>query len=93
MGSKYCTVAKDADLVIKANLYSSNGFNGPVRVFITDQYGSKVASSNALQTVQNITIGQYGSGYIEVKFNKKRTKQATTTTFTLHNNDGTKEVF
>jgi peptidase C10 family protein len=92
VGSKYCTVAKDADLVIKANLYSSNGFNGPVRVFITDQYGSKVASSNALQTVQNITIGQYGSGYIEVKFNKNELTSNHYYVYIAYN-DGTKEVF
>ena len=69
VGSRYCTVAKGVDLTVKAYLYSTRGFKGFVKIFITDSYGSKEAKISALESVKNVQIDKYGSGFIEFKVN------------------------
>ena len=59
-GSKYCTVSRNSDLTVKAYLYSSNGFDGPVKVFMSDSYGSKAATNSALEVVKNVKIDKHG---------------------------------
>ena len=70
VGSKYSTISKNADLTIKAYLYSSNGFEGPVKLFITDSYGKTSGNNAALESVKNIKIDKNGNGYVE--FNVKQ---------------------
>ena len=65
VGSKYSTISKNADLTVRAYLYSSNGFNGSVKLFITDTYGKTAGNSAALESVKNIKLDKYGSGYVE----------------------------
>ena len=69
VGSRHCTVAKGVDLTVKAYLYSTRGFKGFVKIFITDSYGSKEAKIAALESVKNVQIDKYGSGFIEFKVN------------------------
>ena len=69
VGSRHCTVAKGVDLTVKAYLYSTRGFKGFVKIFITDSYGSKEAKISALESVKNVQIDKYGSGFIEFKVN------------------------
>ena len=91
VGSKYSTVSKNADLTIRAYLYSSNGFRGAVKLFITDAYGKAAGSSAAHESVKNIQMDKYGSGYVEFTI-----KQADLTSsryyVNLVYNDGKKDI-
>lgn len=69
VGSKYCTLSKYSDVTIRANVYSSNGFNGPVKFFITDRYGNTYGASSKLETTKDVAVGTYGSGYVDITFN------------------------
>ena len=90
-GSKYCTVSRNSDLTVKAYLYSSNGFNGPVKVFMSDNYGSKAATNSALEVVKNVKIDKHGSGYVEVSFDKAHLT-GSRYYINVSYNDGTKDI-
>lgn len=69
VGSKYCTISKYSDVTVRANVYSSNGFNGPVKFFITDKYGNTYGATSRLEATENVHVGSYGSGYVDITFN------------------------
>ena len=71
VGSSYCTLSKNADVTIKANLYTSNGFKGNVKFFLSDKYGGTTASTPALQTLQTVELGKYNNGYVEFTIKKE----------------------
>ncbi|MBF1383271.1 C10 family peptidase [Prevotella aurantiaca] len=91
VGSKYSTVSKNADLTIRAYLYSSNGFKGAVKLFITDSYGKTSGSSAAHESVKNIQMDKYGSGYVE--FTVKQSELTSSRYYVnLVYNDGKKDI-
>ena len=91
VGSKYSTVSKNADLTIRAYLYSSNGFKGAVKLFITDAYGKTSGSSAAHESVKNIQMDKYGSGYVE--FTVKQSELTSSRYYVnLVYNDGKKDI-
>lgn len=90
-GSKYSTLSKNYDVTIKANLYSTNGFKGNVKFFLTDQSGSTTPVSAALQKTLSVELERYGSGYVEFTF-KKEYLTATRYYVNMVYNNGAKDI-
>ena len=58
---------------------------------MSDSYGSKAATNSALEVVKNVKIDKYGSGYVEVSFDKAYLT-GSRYYINVSYNDGTKDI-